>query len=72
MTYRYNLPPPLSAGFRRPDPGPRWHHGPVRLPVPDGHLRQRLHLHIREVALGTQNTATGRCQKEGREGEVFV
>lgn len=35
-------------------PRPRWHHGSLRLPVPDGHLHPRLHRQLHPVGGGPE------------------
>ncbi len=47
------------SGFRRCHSGPRRHHGSVRLPVLDGHLRQRLHPQLHQNGFATENSSAG-------------
>ena len=42
-----------DQGFRRHHSRPRWHHGPLRLPIPHGHFCQRLHVELHQVSFAT-------------------
>lgn len=49
----------LLTGFRRYHPGSRWHYGPVRLPIPNGHLCQRIYFVVYPHGFASEIVATG-------------
>ncbi len=51
------------SGLWRYHPGPRRNHGPIRLSVSHGHLRQRLHPQLHSNGFASKTASAGRTAK---------